>query len=52
MSKKLIFYTNPRSRGRIVRWLLEELGINYETKVIQYGAAIKSPEYLAINPMG
>ena len=52
MSKKLVFYTNPRSRGRIVRWLLEELGINYETKVIEYGAAMKSPEYLAINPMG
>lgn len=52
MSKKLMFYTNPRSRGRIVRWMLEELGINYETKVIEYGAAMKSPEYLAINPMG
>ncbi|AUR51014.1 glutathione S-transferase family protein [Aquella oligotrophica] len=52
MSKKLVFYTNPRSRGRIVRWMLEELGINYETKVIEYGAAMKSPEYLAINPMG
>lgn len=52
MSKKLVFYTNPRSRGRIIRWLLEELGINYETKVIEYGAAMKSPEYLAVNPMG
>lgn len=52
MSQKLVFYTNPRSRGRIVRWVLEELGIEYETKVIEYGAQMKSPEYLAINPMG
>lgn len=52
MSQKLVFYTNPRSRGRIVRWVLEELGIEYETKVIEYGAEMKSPEYLAINPMG
>lgn len=52
MSKKLVLYTNPRSRGRIVRWILEELSIEYETKVIEYGAAMKSPEYLAINPMG
>jgi glutathione S-transferase len=22
----LIFYTNPQSRGRIVRWMLEEVG--------------------------
>lgn len=52
MSQKLVFYTNPRSRGRIVRWVLEELGIEYETKIIEYGAQMKSPEYLAINPMG
>jgi glutathione S-transferase len=52
MSQKLVFYTNPMSRGRIVRWLLEELGVDYETKFIEYGAAMKSPEYLAINPMG
>jgi glutathione S-transferase len=23
---ELVFYTNPMSRGRIVRWMLEELG--------------------------
>ena len=22
----LVFYTNPQSRGRIVRWMLEEIG--------------------------
>jgi glutathione S-transferase len=47
----LIFYTNPQSRGRIVRWMLEELGHPYETEVIPYDQ-IKSERYLAVNPMG
>lgn len=47
----LEFYTNPQSRGRIVRWMLEEVGQPYETHVIDYGV-MKSAEYLAINPMG
>lgn len=32
----LTFYTNPNSRGRIVRWMLEEVGEPYETLVIDY----------------
>lgn len=48
----LTFYTNPMSRGRIVRWMLEELGQPYETVVLDYGRAMKSPAYLAVNPMG
>lgn len=48
----LVFYTNPMSRGRIVRWMLEEIGEPYETIVLDYGDAMKSPDYLAINPMG
>src|SRR5271165_6095604 len=48
----LTLYTNPMSRGRMVRWMLEEIGQPYETKVIAYGPEMKSPEYLAINPMG
>lgn len=48
----IIFYTNPMSRGRIVRWMLEELGQPYETRVLEYGPQMKSPEYMAINPMG
>lgn len=53
MSDEIVFYTNPMSRGRIIRWMLEEVGQPYETKVLPWetGAA-KSPEYLAINPMG
>lgn len=52
MSDELIFYTNPQSRGRIVRWMLEELGVPYRTEVLEYGSPMKSAAYLAINPMG
>lgn len=52
MSETLTFYTNPMSRGRIVRWMLEEVGEPYQTVVLDYGTTMKSPEYLAINPMG
>jgi glutathione S-transferase len=47
----LIFYTNPQSRGRIVRWMLEEVGQPYETEIVAY-AEMKSERYLAVNPMG
>ena len=52
MSEELVFYTNPMSRGRIVRWMLEEVGTPYETVILEYGTTMKAPEYLAINPMG
>lgn len=52
MSKELVFYTNPMSRGRIVRWMLEEIGAPYRTEFLEYGTTMKAPEYLAINPMG
>ena len=48
----LTLYTNPMSRGRIARWMLEELGQPYETVLLDYGSTMKAPEYLAINPMG
>ena len=52
MADELVFYTNPRSRGRIVRWMLEEIGQPYRTEVLDYGTTMKAPAYLAINPMG
>ncbi|MDB5418447.1 MAG: glutathione S-transferase, partial [Phenylobacterium sp.] len=52
MSDELIFFTNPQSRGRIVRWMLEELGQPYRTELLDYASSMKAPEYLAINPMG
>jgi glutathione S-transferase len=49
----ITFYHNPMSRGRIVRWMLEEVGAPYETKILALDKREhKSPEYLAINPMG
>ena len=49
---EIVFYTNPMSRGRIARWMLEEVGRPYRTVVLDYGTTMKAPEYLAINPMG
>ena len=52
MAEEITFYTNPMSRGRIVRWMLEEIGEPYRTEILDYGTTMKSPRYLAINPMG
>lgn len=52
MADTLIFYTNPMSRGRIVRWMLEEIGAPYQTEFLDYGTSMKAKDYLAINPMG
>ena len=52
MSEELVLYTHPQSRGRIARWMLEEVGADYSTEVIGYGTDMKSEAYLAINPMG
>jgi glutathione S-transferase len=48
----LTLYTNPMSRGRIARWMLEETGVPYETRYLAYGAEMKTPAYRALNPMG
>lgn len=52
MTDEIVFYTNPASRGRIVRWMLEEVGEPYRTEIIAYGPAMKGSAYRAINPMG
>jgi glutathione S-transferase len=52
MADELVLYTNPQSRGRIARWMIEEVGVPYRTQVVAYGAEMKAPAYLAINPMG
>ncbi|WP_111642815.1 glutathione S-transferase family protein [Marinimicrobium alkaliphilum] len=48
----MTLYTNPQSRGRVVRWMLEEVGQPYSVEVMEFGGSIKSPEYLKLNPMG
>ncbi|WP_132524205.1 glutathione S-transferase family protein [Rhizobium sp. BK376] len=52
MAEELIFYTNPMSRGRIARWMLEETGLTYRTEVLAFSEEMKAPSYLAVNPMG
>jgi glutathione S-transferase len=47
----LKFYTNPQSRGRIVRWMLEEAGADYDVAMIDYAGGLTSAEYRAVNPM-
>jgi predicted DNA-binding transcriptional regulator YafY/glutathione S-transferase len=52
MAHDLVLFTNPQSRGNVVHWMLEEIGHPYHVVVKEYGAPMKDPEYLAINPMG
>lgn len=52
MTEDLVLYTHPMSRGRIVRWMLEEIGQDHRTELLDYGTTMKAPDYLAINPMG
>ncbi|WP_267395359.1 MULTISPECIES: glutathione S-transferase family protein [unclassified Sphingomonas] len=52
MATDLTLYTNPQSRGRIARWMLEEVSAPYEVVLLNYAEAMKQPSYLSINPMG
>lgn len=52
MADEILFYTNPMSRGRIARWMLEETGVAYRTEILQFGTSIKDDRYKAVNPMG
>lgn len=49
---EIVLYTNPMSRGRIARWMLEEVGQPYRTELLEYGGTMKAADYLAVNPMG
>lgn len=35
----ITFYTNPMSRARIVRWMLEEVGQPDDEQVLGYGTS-------------
>jgi glutathione S-transferase len=49
---ELVLYTDPMSRGRVVRWMLEEVGQPYRTEILEFGTTMKAPAYLAVNPLG
>ncbi|WP_347486252.1 glutathione S-transferase family protein [Vandammella animalimorsus] len=52
MSANLTLYTAFPSRGNNVLWMLEECEARYEVVPLALGPALKTPEFLAINPMG
>ena len=53
MSDEIVFYHNPLSRGRIVHWMLEEVGAPYRVERLAFEKGEhKRPEYLKLNPMG
>lgn len=52
MAADILLYTNPMSRGRIARWMLEEAGADYDVEILDYASTMKAAKYLAINPMG
>ncbi|MCW4113763.1 glutathione S-transferase family protein [Aurantimonas sp. MSK8Z-1] len=52
MAEEIVFYTNPKSRARTVRWMLEEVGQPYRAEVLDFGPPMKTAQYRAVNPMG
>jgi len=52
MSEDLVLYTTPMSRGRIARWMLEEVGVPYRAEIVSFGPGMKDAAFRAINPMG
>lgn len=48
----ITLYSNKMSRGRIVEWMLEELGEPYNVEWVEFGRPMKHADYQAINPMG
>ena len=52
MKKSLTLYTNPMSRGRIARWMMEEVGEPYDVVQLEFGPAMKHGDFVAMNPMG
>ena len=53
MSDEVVFYSSPMSRGRIVHWMLEEVGAPYRFEVVNLeNQEQKNASFLAVNPMG
>lgn len=53
MYQQIVFYHNPQSRAAMVHWMLEEVGADYQIRPIDFQKGDnRTPEFLAINPMG
>ena len=53
MADEIVFHHHPMSRGRIVHFMLEEVGVPY--RIVLHNVdkkEHKDPAYLALNPMG
>ena len=49
----IILYGSPSTASLVVHWLLIELGVEHELRMLDFDRnEQKSPEYLAINPAG
>ncbi|WP_202840384.1 glutathione S-transferase family protein [Luteimonas saliphila] len=49
----IVLYGSPSSASLVVHWLLIELGVEHELRMLDFGRhEQKSPDYLAINPQG
>jgi glutathione S-transferase len=49
----IVLYHHPFSRAATVVWMLEEIGVEHELRYVDMMAgAQKSPEFVALNPMG
>ncbi len=48
----LTLHTHPMSRGRMARWMLEEVGEPYDAILVDFGPPMKGAGYTALNPMG
>jgi glutathione S-transferase len=49
----LVLYHHPFSRAATVLWMLEEVGVEYELRFVDFTVgAHKAPEMRALNPMG
>jgi glutathione S-transferase len=49
----IVLYHHPFTRAANVVWMLEEVGVPYELRFVDFTkGAQKSPEILALNPMG
>lgn len=51
MTADVTLYTNPMSRGRIARWMLEEVGADYDVVMLDYASTMKQEPFLSVNPM-
>ncbi|HKU79334.1 MAG TPA: glutathione S-transferase family protein [Rhodanobacteraceae bacterium] len=50
---ELVLFHNPHSRAAMTRALLEELGVDYELRVLDFRKQEQlAPDYMAVNPMG